>query len=356
MQVYFVFAPEDESFVERLSNDLQQNGFAVTLNPAFKDLKAAATTDAILAPLSEPSTNNTAFIEQLASIKSSHAQVIVLRTGTIRDVPEALKGILPLDFSSDDSYEDALQTLIEDLEPPTVNIEFLSILPDGIEQRLSSDSADERLKAIQHIGDLLATFETEQLEYAERLLRDLVFRDTNSNVKQLARVTLQLLSTTLEEASEDEQDTLEVVTHTSPIDELPDDPNPIIINTNTIVPAKSQLLVFSQHWWLLPIAGVLLALGNAIYIQNALGALPIGLVWLILPWFNVTIRDGGRFDWKMPGPVIGNALVGMTLSVVGTVIIALLGATSGLDAIAFISGGIVYGILIGWMSAFYLPT
>lgn len=363
MQVYFIYAPEDESFVVQLSNDLRENGFKVSLNPSDNMLENAVSTDAILTPLSESSTTNPVFVAQLEPVSKSPAQVIVLRTSTIREVPEALKGILPLDFSSKDGYADALQTLIEDLEPPTVKIEYVSVLPRNIETLINSSNPDDRLLAIQHISNGRAQFTDEQLELAERLLRDLVFKDNNSNVKQVARVTLQLLGTPpapppaiAEVPPPDEQDTLEIVTATSPpAIELPDDATPIIIRAADGRVAKTQLLVFSQQWWLLPIAGAVLALSNAIYQETALGAVPTGLVWLVLPWFNVLIRDGGRFDWKLPGPIVGNGIVGTILSLIGTIIVAALGAANGLDVVAFLVSGTIYGVLIGWMSAFHLP-
>lgn len=352
MQVYFVYAPEDETFVDRLSTDLRNGGFEIALAPSNTTLESAANTDAIIVPLSEASSTNTEFIEQLASITKSRAQTIVLRIGTIHETPDVLRGILPLDFSDTDGYTDALQTLLEDLEPPTVKIEQVYILPDSIEQRLESPIPEERMRAIQRISDTRTLFDKEQLQLAERVLRDLAFKDQNANVKQLARVTLQLLST----PTDDEQDTLEIVTQGSPRDTLPDDATPIIIRPQKIVGTQTQLLVFSQHWWLLPIAGVLLALTNAIYLEAALGAIPVGIVWLVLPWFNVVIRDGGRFDWKMPGPIVGNALIGAILGLVGTIIVVALGSVNGLDALAFIGSSIIYGVLIGWMSTFHLPT
>ncbi len=358
MQVYFIYVPEDEDFVNQLTDELHQRGFRVTHHPSDEELTSATRTDAVLIALSESSAQNQAFVDELENlIPKSRAQIIVLRIGTISQTPPALKGILPLDFSNPDLYEEAFQTLLQDLEPQTAKLQPISILPDNVEQLLQSESADERIQAIQQLSDLRTTLTDEQIALAERLLRDLVFKDNNNNVKQLARVTLQLLLTPSSDeqtVEEDEQDTVEFVpTHTT-TETSTEEVTPIIIRPKESS-AHSQLVVFSQQWWWLPILGICLALSNAIYLEHALGALPIGLVWLVLPWFNVIIRDGGRLDWKMPAPLVGNALIAGFLCIISVLLLGALGTISILDAFALVLSCVVYGVLIGWMSTFHSP-
>lgn len=357
MQVYVVYAPEDEKFVDRISADLRNHGFNLVAQPTNDVLQAAHSTDAIIAPLSEVSLAHQPFVEQLEFIKNSPAQFIAMRVGMIRETPDILRGILPLDFSNTDFYNESLQTLIEDLEPATSQLEPVSLLPNGIEVALSSANVDERLHAIQKLSDTRTQLNSQQLEVAERLLRDRVFKDDNGMVKESARVTLQLLSTPAigEPPLEDDIDTLEMIaTRSQPIDAMPDDNTPIIIRANQPIVDKTQLFVYSKQWWRLPIIGVVLALCTALIAERVLVALPIAFVWLVLPWFNVAIRDGGRLDWKMPGPVVGNGMIAGALSVVGTML-ALIGGASIVQGIGLLISGVLFGVMIGWMSAFYFP-
>jgi hypothetical protein len=82
----------------------------------------------------------------------------------------------------------------------------------------------------------------------------------------------------------------------------------------------------------------------------------VALVWLVLPWLNVVVRDGGRFEWEMPGPVLWSGVVGSLLAVVGGLVGSLVGDVEALGWLAMVMLCTLYGCFIGWLSTLCRPA
>jgi hypothetical protein len=365
MKVYIVYAADDSQFVEKLCTDLKDNGFKPQKTlPAVADLSTTIVkTDIVLVVLSDAITDDPTMIDYIERIKDHASQLIALRVGKVASMPESLRGTLPLDFSNQTQYDDSLETLVEDLEPPTVKLPRAQLLPGNIQEGLQSDLPQERLNAIQHISEIRTELDDNQRNYVEAQLRRIAFRDENGSVKTMARSTLQLLNAPTPASSPspllEDEDTERVLLPASVQDDALSEttqPTPAPNTTSaTQQPAQPRpdLLVYSNFWWLLPIYGVLLALIQSALQRDALIGLPTALVWLTLPWFNLTIRDSGQLDWKMPGPLIANGVFGLIIAIVGGVLVLLLSDIEVLDFLLIGLLGTMYGLLIGWLSSLY---
>lgn len=369
MKVYIVYSQNDSQFVEKLRKDLESHGFdAIVALPMLADIPTAiAQTDVVLLVLSDAISEDDATLRYLDTIKAQERQLIALRTGAVATIPDAVRGMLPVDFSSEDQYQDSLETLLEDLDPPTVKLPRQPLLPESLQERLESSILKERMEAIQRLGELRHDLDNNQRNYIEDKLRRIVFKDdTHGSLKTVARSTLQLLNTPEPTpVAEQEPSLVDADTAKMPLTLTPSpstatesvlQQRQTAVSETTTVPSASstyRLVVYSDLWWTLPIFGVLLALLQSALQREALSGLPVALVWLALPWFNVAIRDGGQLDWKMPGPLIGNGAIGLILGFVGSIILLLIGNIETFDLVLISLLGTLYGTFIGWLSSLY---
>lgn len=368
MKVFIAYTQENAQFVNKLHNDLTTRHFDVqTTLPHLDNITTEiARTDVVLIVLSDTLITDAAMLVYIETLKETERQIILLRVGAVSELPSVLGGLLPVNFSDENDYTESLDTLIEDLEPPTMKLPRETPLSNELDNMLNSDVAQDRADAIQRIGDKHTELDENQLQYVEEQLRRIAFRDENRGVKMIARSTLQLLSgqssnTQITEPALEEAATEKIVPpspqEAPPITIQPTNPEQIVQHAtseqSSMHPIKT-MVVYSISWRLLPVFGILLALIQATIHRNALLGLPTALVWLIVPWFNVAIRDGGQLDWKMPGPLVGNGIIGLILGLLGSVLVLILSGLEMLDFMLITVLGMLYGIAIGWLSSLYI--
>jgi hypothetical protein len=97
------------------------------------------------------------------------------------------------------------------------------------------------------------------------------------------------------------------------------------------------------------ITGVLAALisGDFLYL------IPIVVTGLVLPPFNIWIRQNGAMEW--PRPVVGNAAVALVLG--GAIALGLsLVAESAVYLLVNLALCLIFGMFTGWLSSIRLET
>lgn len=364
MQAYIVYAPEDSAFARKLANDLDEEGVRPILadkdtDEQFAELQQST---AILVALSTYAVQDARVLSTIEAVQHIDVPVITLRIGSVDEIPQGLKGILPLDFSDDEAYEDSFATLLEDLHPPEPSE---PILPESIRIALASDDTANRKEGIEKLRKMRDDLDDDVRTLAEQVLRNLVFKDPEASVKSLARATLQLFNQADNEAD------LQLAKTAPALPKLPSTEQQRVDEISTTKSTTAPKAVMEQgprsvvpiwytpQWWMLPIAGVILALLQAILVaeetQDIIAiVLPIGLSALLLPWLNIVIRDRGNLAWEMPGPLIGNGVAATLLGIIGLGIGAVIGnSLETKDLIALLLITAIYGIGIGWVSSLY---
>lgn len=349
--VYLTYASEDLAFARRLMGDLTHHNIQCTLadSDSPEQFEALAQADVVLVALTTAAARDARVLATLDAATKSQKRIIALRTGVVAEQPKALKGMLPLDFSDDELYEGSLITLLEDLQPPEPP---QPLLPPNIQTALDSDDPNRRKQGIEMLGALRQNLDPNIREMAQQTLRDLAFKDPEGGLKGLARNTLQLFDADSKAQTEPEEaeDSLAVVEdNTEPGREALEAAQPIhMAGQIGGVPIWA-----TNDWWYLPIVGALLSLLHALLANELLVVVSTASVWIILPWFNVLVRDGGRMDWKMPGPLIGNAVVALVVSLLALGLGQLVGRIRWDDFLAAVGVATINGGYIGWMSSLY---
>lgn len=361
MQAYIVYAPEDSKFAKQLASDLDAEGISAILaekdtDEQFAELQKST---AVLVALSTYAVQDARVLSTIEAVKHIDIPVIALRISMVDKIPQPLKGILPLDFSDQEAYEDSFATLLEDLHPPEPSE---PILPESIRIALESDDISERKHGVELLGKMRKEFDDKVRAVAEQVLRDLIFKDPEASVKSIARTTLQLFNQpdavghpqlaktapAYQTPSTEQKSASEVRSKATPSRQT------LINAPRSVIP-----LWYSRQWWLLPIAGVVLALLQGVLVAKTTEdivavVLPIGISALLLPWLNIVIRDGGNLAWEMPGPLIGNGVAAGILGLIGLGIGAIIeNNLETKDFIALLLVTIIYGIGIGWISSLY---
>lgn len=344
-QVFLVYAPDDQSFAERLADDLRAQDLAISAGDSDSNEQFAALHRAthVIVVLSEAALKDTQVISTLSTASDLKQKVVAVRTGPTKTMPRQLKGI-PLDFSDPDQYQDSFDALMDDLRPP---VKQVPVLPEEIQKALHSDNPVARKDAVNALGMLRNSENLDVRDLAEQTLRDLAFKDPESNIKALARSTLQLFQGTGLEVDTPQLGTL----IPEPVS-IPLTP-PHAAKTAPIAKAKirdTQPIWKSSQWSAVPVFGIVISILGAWAADNITYAIAGILVWLLLPYLNVIIRDGGRMEWHMPGPVIGGVIIGLILSIVGAIIGLIVGEAEGVDIIIAAVSGSVSGGFIGWLS------
>lgn len=351
MQAYLVYAPQDSAFAQKLSSDLHKNGIRCIPTASEEQLEVLAPDTPVIIALSSAATKNAEMRTILEYIVQSQNRIITLRVGPVDQLPKVLRGVLPLDFSHPDSYDDSLLTLLEDLAPPTTHD---PLLPGEIQAALASPDAQLRMQGIEMLGNLHSELNDDSRELALQILRDMAFKDPDSSINHLARSTLQLLSTpaTTADTAPLGQDTAPLAHPPTP----PPAPEPRPLQTTRSENRVTLPLWQTSQWWSLPVLGVFLALMHGLLARDIFLVLPVVAVWIILPWLNVQIRDGGKLDWRMPGPLVGNGVIALILALVGLGISIVLSDVETVDFLGILVLSVAYGTLIGWLSALYVRS
>ena len=346
-QIYLVHSIEDAAFAERLAADLKAQGLDVPIGDPDSNAQFAALHRAthVIVVLSEAALKDPQLISTLSTTSDLKQKVVAIRTGPVKTMPRQLKGI-PLDFSDPEAYQDSFEALMDDLKPP---IKQEPRLPEEIQAALRNEDPVARRDAVTALGMLRNSHNLDVRDLAEQTLRDLAFKDPESNIKAMARSTLQLF-----QGMTPENDIPQISPH-PPAAESPTETPPVSapppVQAVTDKHAKTMPLWKSPQWKIVPAFGLVIAILVALAGEDIGYAIAGGLVWLIFPYLNVVIRDGGRMEWDMPAPVIAGILIGLALGIIGMLIGAIFGGVKGFDiAVAAVSGS-VSGGFIGWLSS-----
>ena len=343
MRVYIIFVSEDLDFVQQLSQDLDQYNIDYTLGrqDTTADFDRLQKANTILAVLSEAAVNDMRFLATLEAATEMRRHLLALRISSISEMPSILKGVLPLNFSNVDNYEDVFETLLEDLSTSTQT----QLLPEDIWEALHSSERQELIRGIELLGSRRQEFDSDEREYAQQLLRDFAFRDSDTIVRNLARTTLQLFGT-------DEPKTTPIPVKDI-LKEAGFDPDQTDrLNKNELAAKAKSRQTFpiwmSNEWRYLPIFGALLALAYAWVADEIIVIIPLFLVWLILPAFNTWIRGNSDMEWVMPAPLIGNGIVALILAGIGIFVGALIDSDYVVEILPIILLTVLQGVFIGW--------
>lgn len=112
----------------------------------------------------------------------------------------------------------------------------------------------------------------------------------------------------------------------------------------------------SSQWKIVPAFGLVIVILEALAGQNIGYGIAGALVWLIFPYLNVVIRDGGRMEWDMPAPAIAGAIIGLVLGIIGILVGGIFDSVEGLDVVIAAVSGSVSGGFIGWLSSLHCDS
>ncbi|MCQ3929826.1 MAG: hypothetical protein DPW16_05160 [Chloroflexi bacterium] len=351
-QIYLVHSTEDAAFAERLAADLKAEGLDVPIGDPDTNAQFAALHRAthVIVVLSEAALKDPQLISTLSTTADLKQKVVAVRTGPVKTMPRQLKGI-PLDFSDAETYQDSFEALMEDLKPP---IKQEPVLPEEIQAALRNDDPIARRDAVTALGMLRNSHDLDVRDLAEQTLRDLAFKDPESNIKAVARSTLQLF-----QGMTPETDIPQIITHPDRPEVISSEAAPV----SSLSPAVQQPSVAktvntialwkSPQWKIVPAFGLIIAILEGLAGQNIGYAIAGALVWLVFPYLNVVIRDGGRMEWDMPAPVFAGSLIGLVLGIIGMLIGSLFSGVDGMDVVIAAVSGSVSGGFIGWLSSLH---
>jgi hypothetical protein len=340
--VYLASAPEDLGFVERLSADLAAHAIQhwyddgqVDEGLVYLELQKATHVVVILSP---HMLLNERVLAALEHARQEKLERIAVRISAMETLPPQIQGVLPLNFSEDGLYQESLETLLEDLRG--VTSEPVPELPHELLTALESEQPQIRRNAIESLKQY-RTAEEPLRVLAQRELNALVFRERDPGLKSLIQLTLQSF------ARDEREPEPEIVIPTK--EELVEQAKGHVL----ILESYPQYLWQSRRWNVV-LGGLAVLIGIIGYLLGEHWGylLPVLLVGLILPQLNITIRQGGKFDWQMPGPLIGNTLLGfLTAGICAGVLAALnVGLTGNFILVNLILGGVL-GLFIGWLSS-----
>ncbi len=341
--VYITCAPDHLATAQQLSQDLSAHNIpnwfddsTAAEDTLFSELEKSTHLIAVLSPQLITYPNALAAMEHA---RQQDLTRLAIRIAPVEALPPQLAGILPLNASTPEAYQNALDTLLEDLaiQPEEPDPE----LPNDLLTALYSDNVEIRRNAIQS----LATYrdaEPEMRELAKQELNSLVFREQNSSVRALVQAIARTFDT-----------------------DRPQDPvapaNMAPPETQAAPTAKiREIYLWQTTRWHVLLAALALLLSSVMVIVggNPLYSVPLLLLGLVLPQFNIMIRRDGKFNWEMPGPVIGNTLLSLVIvGLAGALLLALAGddlnaAFIGVEAVL----GLGYGALVGWLSSLRFPV
>lgn len=340
--VYIAHTPSDHSFVEQLSEDLKKANVPhwfddgkATDEQVFTQLQKASH---LLVVLSPDVLTNERVLGALEGGKQFKLERIALRRAPMETLPPQIQGILPLNAVDDDAYATSLDTLIHDLE--LVPAEPEPEIPERILTALYSDNVALRRNAIQE----MATYRNQGEALRESVLSELnaaIFRERDSSIKTLLRTTVQ---------------SFEIKTGSLPDVALPskEELAEQAGEDAVIIQAEEILYFWSSKRWHIIWAGVGLIVAVIAFVIGGHWAylIPSLAVALILPHLNIVIRKNGEFEWEMPGPIIGNAILAIVFGSGSA--LALVLAVNVLGSTYYMSNtilGIVLGVAIGWLSS-----
>lgn len=350
--VYLAHAPEDGVFASRLSSDLQQAGIEnwydngeISDEVAFTKLRQATH---FVAVLSHDALANERFLGALEYARENRLQRLALRLTQIETLPPQLTGILPLDFTNEENYAVGLDTLMEDLqlEPPLQ-------LPDDIMTRLESEIALERKAGIEAL--LQYQDKNDPLhQLALEELRAVSFRERDDALRKVAHAAVQAFlieeRPPQAEAKIPSKEELELQAATQS--------QPLIVGKAGIQPKPKVIYLWQTNRWYAVLFGTALLVGGMAAVVSGEWAylIPMMLAGLVLPWFNIWVRENGSLSWEWPKPLVGNGAVGVVLAGLAALFLSLLLDLESVFLLVNAILGLAYGVFTGWLSSVKLET
>lgn len=358
--VYLLYSVEDSEFANRLSQDLTAAGVKHARADMGTDERFSALhqADYVIVVLSPTAITDPRVLATLSAATEIHTELIAVRVGEIKEMPKYLRGVIPLDFSQPDRYEEALDTLLDDLQPnrtgapPTGPL----ALPEDVVQELDNLQAatpQQKQTLIEELATYATASNSETRAAAEQALRDIAFKEKNASLKRLAGTALQMFNQPRAKVidSQPPRPTGMVATMTG------DGQNETVEAAPTAIASQEGQLVElwqTREWYWVLVWGAILAVLHGIVAGSTPVAVGIGAVFAGLWWLNIQIRAGGAFRWEMPGPLVGNYALGAVIAVIATGIAWIFSSLAVIGFLAmFVLGG-VYGALIGWLSTLYI--
>lgn len=346
--VYLAHAPADEGIASRLSSDLQKAGIETWHETAsngeiYQNLKQATHFVAILSP---DALAHEHFLAALEYARENQLPRLALRLTQLESLPPQLTGILPLDFTNEENYADGLETLIEDLqlEPPPPPLQ----LPEDILKLLESEMAVERKVGVE----ALLKFKDKDhplhaLAFDE--LRAMSFGERDEALRKIAHAAVQAFQ--LEErlpppeAKLPTKDELE--------QQAASQPAPVIVGEPGIKPKREYTYFWQTNRWNPVLMGLAVLVAGLVALITWEWAylIPLLVTGLLLPQFNILIRENGARAWDWPKPLIGNSTVGVVLTGISALILSLLLDLGSLFLMMNLVLGLLYGVVVGWLSS-----
>ena len=344
--VYLAHGAVDKVFARRLQGDLSKVGIDAWFNEggseedAYHALEQATHLVAILSPsalLEEPVLGALEFAKQRKLAR------LAVRLADLEALPPQLQGVLPLNFSNLDDYDENLETLIADLhievEPPPPQ------LPAHILEQLESEDVNKRKLAIEELADL-RNAEKALKDVAREQLMNLVFKEKDARLKNILQLTIQ--SFDLDERELDDA----TIPGKEEIVAVAQNIIPPELAAPTTAPLTRTVHLWDSNRWHMILRGVgivigiiLLAIGNGAFI------LPV-LTGSILAYFNVAVRQDGKYDWQMESAIIGNVMLGTLIAAVtGAVLFQVFydNTTTG-EVLVSVVISAIFSAVIGWLS------
>ena len=273
--------------------------------------------------------------------KQNQLERIAVRLAPIESMPPQLQGVLPLDFSDESAYQGGLETLLGYFLVYEVQPE--AELPAEILTAVYSENPQIRRNAIQSLLEYRSSGDETMKRLAREELNALVFRERDSAVKNLVRTAVQIFD---QEERPETRPNVDIPTKEELAKQA--EGRAVIIEE-----PKTMHFWETNRWYVvLGIIGIVLGVVLVVIGGHVAYLIPSILVGLVLPYLNVMIRQGGEFDWKMPGPVLGNAFFALIVAGIAAVILML--AVEELKigfVVVNITAGLIFGIFIGWLSA-----
>lgn len=353
--VYLAYAAEDKDFAAHLSEDLNQAAIQTLHNTDATELLPEQATH-ILHILSNAALLDEHFLSTLEFAKENRLERLALRLTEIETMPPQLVGVLPLDFSNPEDYQDGLTTLIEDLK--IEQVAPISQLPKEIIQLLNSPSSPDRKMGIE----ILAKYRTKDevlRQVALNELEALSFRERDSALKALLRVTIQTFS--VQELPTEpilpSKEALEIQARESAQSVIPAHEGKGAIGQSFEQSEgeahQRYLWQHSPERWFGLIISMAVGVGLISFAASGQWAylIPITMVGMVLAYFNILIRQNGTLAWETPKPLFGNSIVGMIVAVLIAFILMAALELNGTFLLVNLILGVGFGLFVGWLSA-----
>jgi len=191
IHIFLAHAAADGAFAQKISGVLRQNGLDTWLpSPETTEgefLERLAASSHLLATLSPAALQDESFLAALEFARQNKLERIALRLAAV-ELPPQLAGVLPLDFSSEEVYQDSLETLLADLHASQGDTQ--PVLPEEVLKALYSDNPLIRKNAIEALGAYRHAEESLRLRALDELAA-LVFPEREGHLKTLIQLTLK---------------------------------------------------------------------------------------------------------------------------------------------------------------------